>query len=240
MKEKKRIFALLFSAAAFLCYGGAFISINMDAIRSILGLDNGFAGGFISQLLPDVKMHLSGWNLISAAGLAGSIPDLDVGIKIRFFLFWIWNCFALILLITSVVSNLLFDDTSGRVTMVCGGAASLIHAGILGVFLVPVMGKMIPLTMVFAVIALLIPVVQELLKEEDHKKISAAAEIAVSIILMVFCFIGIWRVYPSAASVLFYLFLAVMAVSISAWEVLVLLNRDQVSVKMKTGLAMIP
>lgn len=240
MKQKKRIIALFFSAAAFLCYGGSFISINMDTIRSMLGLDNGFVGGFIDQLLPDAKMHLSGWNLISAAGLMGSIPELDASIKIRFFLFWIWNCLALILLITAVVSNLLFEDNSGRVTMVCGGTAALIHAGILGVFSVVVMGKMLPITMIFAVVALFIPVIQELLNQKDHKKISAAAEIAVSIILMIFCFIGIWRVYPSASSVLFYLFLIVMAVSLSVWEVLVLLNRDQVSVKMKAGLAILP
>lgn len=240
MKQKKRIAALVFSTMAFLCYGGSFISINMDTIRSMLGLDDGFVGGLISQFLPDVKMHLSGWNLISAAGLMGSIPDFDMSIKIRFFLFWIWNCLALILLITSVVSNLIFDDARGRVTMVCGGTASLIHAGILGVFSVAVMGKMVPLILILAVTALIMLVTQELLKQEDHKKISAGLVIAVSVILVIFSFIGIWKVYPSASSVLFYLFLVAMAVSISAWEVLVLLNRAHVSLKIKTGLAMLP
>lgn len=240
MKQKKRIAALVFSTMAFLCYGGSFISINMDTIRSMLGLDDGFVGGLISQFLPDVKMHLSGWNLISAAGLMGSIPDFDMSIKIRFFLFWIWNCLALILLITSVVSNLIFDDARGRVTMVCGGTASLIHAGILGVFSVAVMGRMVPLILILAVTALIMLVTQELLKQEDHKKISAGSVIAVSVILVIFSFIGIWKVYPSASSVLFYLFLVAMAVSISAWEVLVLLNRAHVSLKIKTGLAMLP
>lgn len=240
MKQKKRIAALVFSTMAFLCYGGSFISINMDTIRSMLGLDDGFVGGLISQFLPDVKMHLSGWNLISAAGLMGSIPDFDMSIKIRFFLFWIWNCLALILLITSVVSNLIFDDARGRVTMVCGGTASLIHAGILGVFSVAVMGKMSPLILILAVTALIMLVTQELLKQEDHRKISAGAVIAVSVFLVIFSFIGIWKVYPSASSVLFYLFLVAMAVSISVWEVLVLLNRAHVSLKIKAGLAMLP
>lgn len=240
MKQKKRIVALLFSVAAFLCYGGPFISIDTNTVRSMLGLDGGFVGSFISQLLPDIKMHLSGWNFISAAGLTGSIPGLDTAIKIKFFLFWIWNCLALILLLTSVVSNLLFDDTRGRVTMVCGGTASLIHAGILGAFSAAAMGKMIQLISIFAVIALFIPVIQEILKRENHKKIAAAAEIVVSVILIILCFLGIWNDHTSVSFVLFYLFLVAMTLSVFVWEVLILLNKDHVSVKMKACLAMIP
>lgn len=227
INQKSRIMVIILSAAALLFYNAGFITVDADTIGQLIEKKFSFGFGLLNQILPKITFHLSGWELISAAGLAGRVPGISDYTRTGAFLFWIFSGFCIVLLVTVAVSNAFFTDKGRRITVIAGVLASLIHTGIWGLFSIQELGLISPLAMELAVFAAFIPGLYEIIKKEEYRQVLQISGIVLGSFIVLLSCLGVLAVMPSIYSVIFYVFLFLTASCIFLWE-LMILQRNKV------------
>lgn len=234
MKQKSRVMAVILSVAALMCYGIKFIQVDFGTIGALMENKIGFGLGLLDQILPKMTMPLSGWEMISSAGLAGVVPGLSGHVRVGAFLLWLLCNFCIALLVVTAAGNLLYKDEEGKLTMAAGMTVSLLHAGIWSVLCARTISLVSPLAIELAILAAVMPVIQEVLQKKEQRRFLQISAIACGGLAAVISMIGIWVVYPKPYPMVFYISLFITAACITAWECIVLIKDESLTEQMRT------